>query len=68
MLKNHKEKLIAERNAERKDDLMRQTFADMKNFDDQSYGVLEDQKKRERAQMEARLQKRKSKKELDLDK
>lgn len=33
-LQNHKDKLIAERNAERKEDLMRQTMTNMKNFDD----------------------------------
>ena len=32
-LQNHKDKLIAERNAERKEDLMRQTMTNMKNFD-----------------------------------
>ena len=43
-LQDHREKLLEERNAERKEDLMRSTFQNMKNFENQAEGILERQK------------------------
>ena len=41
-------------------------MTNMKNFDDQAKGLLDEQKKKEREIMEAKLQKRKTKKEGEL--
>lgn len=46
---------------------MRSTFSDIKNFDNQADSILEKQKQKELDQLEASLQRRKTKKNKEVE-